>query len=705
MKTLKKKEYKTTFHGQDLALEFSDLAGQATSSAVGRYGESSVLVTVVMGEKEKAGDFFPLTVDYEERFYAVGKILGSRFMRREGRPSEEAVLSGRIIDRTIRPLFNQRLRNEVQVVVTILEWDGENDLDFITLLTASAALATSKLPWAGPVAGVKMFFDGQKLTFNPKLSALQDWQKEKSFLSFVSGPKDKINMIELEGIDADEAAVASAYAAAQKEINHLVEWQEKIVQEIGQPKVSLHLADSEESLIKMIRAFIVDKIEAAVFTKDKKERAQKMGEMRDSLMGHLVTEGIEERGLSAAEYILESEIDALVHKKALESGQRPDGRKLDEVRPLGGEVALFKRTHGSALFMRGETHALAVTTLAAPGSEQLIESLEFSGKRRFMLHYNFPHYSVGEIGKMGNTGRREIGHGALAEKAVRNIIPKQEEFPYIIRVVSEVLSSNGSSSMATVCGASLSLMDAGVPIKKAVAGIAMGLMSDEKGNYKVLTDIQGPEDHYGDMDFKVAGTSDGIRAVQLDTKIAGLNNKMITDTLGQAQKARMDILKVMNSILAAPRAELSTFAPVILTLNIDPEKIGEVIGPGGKIINSIIEKTGIITMDIEQDGKVFIAGPNRESAQMAYEIVESIAKDYKVGDIVEGEVVRIMDFGAIVEFGPGRDGMIHVSELKNGFVKKVEDVVQLGDVVRAKVIRVEDGRIGLSIKALQEKGE
>ena len=695
-----------------MTLEVSDLAGQATSAVLGRYGDTAVLVTAVMSDKDKAGiDYFPLIVDYEERFYAVGKILGSRFIRREGRPSEEAILSGRLIDRAIRPLFDQRLRREVQLVVTILEVDEENDTDFITMLTASTALAISEIPWAGPVAGVKLLRSSQDLKVNPTNSQVKaGWPGDGAFLSFVAGTADRINMIELEGIDASEASVAKAFAESQKEINHLIDWQKGIVKEIGKPKSAVHLAEPDESLIKVVKEFLAGKLEAAMFSKNKQEREAKMSELHELLRGHVLEQGLTDKEVSAAEHLFENATDELVHRKILEENQRPDGRKLDEIRDLHAEVGVLKRTHGSAVFVRGNTQALVVTTIAPPGSEQLIETMEFSGKRRFILHYNFPPYSTGEVGRVGNPGRREIGHGALAEKAVRNLIPSQEEFPYTIRVVSEILSSNGSSSQATICGASLSLMDAGVPIKKAVAGIAMGLIVEQSNlrssqdlKYKVLTDIQGPEDHYGDMDFKVAGSADGVRAIQMDVKIDGLTNQMLVDGLAQAKKARLEILKEMNKAISQPRKELSPYAPLVLTIDINPEKIGEVIGPGGKVINGIIAKTGALTIDIEQTGKVYIAGATKEKAQAAYQMVADIIREYKVGEIVEGQVVKILDFGAIVEFAPGRDGMIHVSELKQGFVKKVEDVVKLGDFVRAKIIKVEEGRIGLSIKALQNQ--
>ncbi len=708
---LQKKIFKTEFAGQPLSLEVSTLAHQASGAVIGKYGGNTVLVTAVMGNEDRDIDYFPLTVDYEERFYAAGKILGSRFVRREGRPGEEAILSGRMIDRTVRPLFDHRLRRDVQLVVTILEIDNESDLEFITLMTASTALAISDIPWNGPVAGVKMLFDGKKLTFNAKQSDIKAvWPAsplgepaEKGFLSFVSGTAEKINMIELEGIDADETEIAKAYDLAQKEIAKLIDWQKGIIKEIGKPKVNVRLSEPDAKLVKTVRDYLLDgKLEKAMYTKDKGEQHRKLAEVQEGLKALLTAEGRDEKELMLANHLFETVTDDLVHKKILESETRPDGRKLDEIRDLHAEVGLLQRAHGSALFIRGETQALVVTTIAPPGAEQLMESMRGLNERRFMLHYNFPPYSTGETGRVGAPGRREIGHGALAEKAVKNLIPSEDEFPYVIRVVSEVLSSNGSSSQATTCGAVLSLMDAGVPIKKPVAGIAMGMMTGPKGEYKVLTDIQGPEDHYGDMDFKAAGSADGVRAVQMDVKIDGITNQMLIDGLAQAKKARLEILKVMNKALAAPRKEISQYAPVILRLDINPDKIGLVIGPGGKTINSIIETTGALTIDIEQTGRVLIAGPNKEKAQAALEAVQSMVKEYTIGEIVEGPIVRILEFGAIVEFGPEQDGMIHVSELKEGFVKKVEDVVKLGQVVKAKIIKSDMGKIGLSMKGVPQ---
>ncbi len=693
---LNKQEFSTDFAEQKLTLSVSRLAGQANAAVLGTYGDTSILATVVMGKEDRNIDYLPLTVDYEERFYAVGKILGSRFMRREGRPSEAAVLSGRLVDRAIRPLFDQRVRRDIQVIITVLSYDEENDPDFIALLSASTALAISNIPWNGPVVGTRVarLKDG-KTIINPLNSIFIDNEKI-SFDAFVAGTENRINMIELGGNEAKESEIIESFDLAHQEIKKLINFQNETIAKIGRPKIEIKLAVADVNLKITAGNFLKDKLEAAVYVKEKVDQQNNLDELKKLLKKHLTEKGMED--LIAVDEIFEEELDKLVHKNAIERDTRPDGRKMDEVRELYSEVGLFKRLHGSALFCRGNTQALALTTLAAPGAEQLIESMEFSGKRRFMLHYNFPPYSVGETGRMGGVGRREIGHGNLADKAIRPLIPSKDEFPYTIRVVSEILSSNGSSSMASVCAASLSLMDAGVPIKKPAAGIAMGLMSSKDGKYKILTDIQGPEDHYGDMDCKIAGTADGITAMQMDVKIDGITTKILGEVLEQAKKARLEILESITKTIDKPRPQVSSYAPVIMTLDIMPEQIGEVIGPGGKIINGIIRETGALTIDIEQTGKVFVAAASYEQAEAAINFIKSITKRFQIGEIIEGEIIKILDFGAIMDLGGGKDGMIHVSELKNGYVEKVEDVVKIGDKVRAKVIRVEEGRIGLSLK-------
>ena len=695
---LNRKTFDLDLAARKLQLETSSIGEQTNSAIIGRYGDTTVLVTAVMGSEDRDIDYMPLTVDYEEKFYAAGKIIGSRFVRREGRPSDEAILSGRLVDRAIRPLFDSRMRRDIQVVITILSYDEENDPDLVALNAASAALLVSDIPWSGPVAGVKIAKIDGNLVVNPLLSQLNGGKAK--FETFVAGSRGKISMIELSGDDADEKEIMEAFKLAEKEIGKILDFQEKIAKELRVKKTDIKLNETPVELKKVVQEFLSGKLEKAIYVKGKTERQNNLGELKEDLLLHLKEIGFSGSDLGTANHVFDEEVDGMVHEKILREELRPDGRKLDEVRDLYGEIGLLPRTHGSALFIRGDTQALAVVTLASPGAEQLIETMERSWKRRFMLHYNFPPFSVGETGSYRGPGRRDIGHGALAEKAIRPLLPLQEEFPYTIRVVSEILSSNGSSSMATVCASSMALMDSGVPIKKPAAGIAMGLMSDAKGNYKVLTDIQGPEDHYGDMDLKVAGTRDGVNAIQMDVKIEGVTFEILEKSLEQTKKARLQILDFIEEVIKEPRKDLSKFAPRVITLNIDPEKIGEVVGPGGKMIKSIITRTGATTIDIEQTGVVYIAG-SKENAEAAAAEVKSIVREFEIGEMVEGPIIKILDFGAIVDLGGGRDGMIHVSELRNGFVENVADVVKVGDIVKAKVIRVENGKIGLSIKQLK----
>ena len=695
---LNKKQFTTEVAGKKLTLEVSDIAKQANAAVLGTYGDTSVLVTATMSKEDRAIDYLPLVIDYEERFYAAGKIIGSRFIRREGRPSEEAVLSGRLIDRSLRPLFDQRLRRDIQIIVTVLSYDEENDPDFIALITASTALSISDIPWNGPIAGVKLarFSDG-RIVINSTNSLLKG-EDRLGFEAFISGTTERINMIELAGNEAKEEELIEAFDLSQKEIEKLIEFQKKITKEIGQPKIKYDY-DNDNDLKNKVQEYLKDKLEAAIYSPEKVDRQSKIGLLKQELKDYLIEEGIGGSVLAKVDFLFEEEVNKLVHKNIIELEKRPDGRASDEVRQLYGEVGLFKRLHGSALFVRGSTQALAVVTLAAPGAEQLIETMEISSKRRFMLHYNFPPYCVGEISRLGSPGRREIGHGALTEKALRPLIPTQEEFPYTIRVVSEILSSNGSSSMASVCASSMVLMDAGVPLKKAVAGIAMGLMIDKSHKYKILTDIQGPEDHHGDMDCKVAGTTGGITAIQMDVKIEGLDLAVLKEVLSQAKKARLEILEFMKTVIDKPREKVSSYAPVVLSINIKPEQIGEVIGPGGRIINGIIAASGALSIDIEQSGRVFVAAADELKARAAVQQIKALTRDFQIGEIVFGKVIKILDFGAIVDLGGGKDGMIHVSELKDGFVEKVEDVLNLGDLVKVKIIKVENGKIGLSLKA------
>ncbi len=697
---LGRKRFTKAVGGRDLILEVSNLASQTNASVIATYGQTTVLATVVMDREDQPSDYFPLRVDYEEKFYAAGKILGSRYMRREGRPSDDAVLSGRVVDRVIRPLFDQRIRRGVQLVVTTLSYDGENDPDFVALMAASSALAISDIPWGGPVAGLRIA-KADKFIVSPTNSEVGEITKGK-FDAFIAGTSERINMIEFGGYEVSEEDTAKACELALGEIKELVDFQKELVSHVGKKKVVIEIPQAPEALVSEVKSFLADKHEASIYTPDKKETERLQYELKQSLIEHLQSKGFSETELMHVPNTLEEETDTLIKRNILENDKRPDGRALDEVRALYAEAGVFPRMHGSAIFVRGDTQALAVTTLGGPGDEQLVENIEFSGGRRFLLHYNFPPYSVGEAKSFRGPGRRDIGHGALALKAIEPLMPKKDEFPYTVRVVSEILSSNGSSSMATVSASSMSLMDAGVPLKSAVAGIAMGLVLDETGKYKILTDIQGPEDHYGGMDFKVAGTKDGINAVQLDVKVDGLTLTMIREILSRATTARLHVLETTNAVIDKPRSDLSQYAPRILITKISPDRIGELIGPGGKVINGLIEETGVDSIDIDDDGTVMVTTPDAKKAETAIARINSMMKEYEIGETVEGNIIKLLDFGAIVDLGGGKDGMVHISEFKDAFVKDIKEVAKEGDHVKAKVISVENGRIGLSVKRIKE---
>ncbi|MDO8443586.1 MAG: polyribonucleotide nucleotidyltransferase [Candidatus Azambacteria bacterium] len=690
------KNYSLDFAGQTLKIEIGKLANQANGAVTAQLGESVVLATAVMSRDAKiGGDFFPLTVDYEEKFYARGKILGSRFMRREGRPSEEAILNARLIDRAIRPLFNQGIRNETQIVTTVLSVDEKNDPDVLAMNAASVALLVSDIPWNGPIAAVRIGRVGDKWVINPSFA-----EREGSVADLVVSVSSdgKINMIETAPLaEISEKEIVEAIEFAREPLNELLKFNKKIADDFKAPKTAVAIAEVDTDLRNEVMKFLNadNALEKAIYEKDKTKRENNLSELKNKLEEHIAA--IDATKVRAAEPFLEEALDEIVHKNILEKEKRPDGRKLDELRDLSSEIGVLPRTHGSGLFQRGETQVLSALTLGSPSDELLIEGMIISTKKHFMHQYNFPPFSVRETGRMGAPGRREIGHGALAERALLPVVPGKEKFPYAIRIVSEVLSSNGSSSMASVCGSTLAMMDAGVPITKPVAGIAMGLMSNEKGDYKIITDVQGTEDHYGDMDFKVAGTRDGITAMQMDVKINGIDIKILKETLEQTKKARLEILDNISKTIAEPRPELSPLAPRIITIQIPVDKIREVIGPGGKVINEIIATTGA-AIDIEESGLVFVTAENEESGLKAQEIIMGIIKEYKVGEIVTGKVVNILDFGAIVEFGKGRDGMIHISELANRRVEKVTDVVAIGDEVKVKIKRIEGGKISLSLK-------
>ncbi|HRU33664.1 MAG TPA: polyribonucleotide nucleotidyltransferase, partial [Candidatus Paceibacterota bacterium] len=579
---LNEKNFSLDIGGRTLTVKFTPLAPQTNGAVLVQYGETTVLVTATMGKTDRLeSSFFPLVVDYEERFYAAGKILGSRFVRREGKPSEGAILTARLIDRSIRPLFDQNMRREVQVVATVLSIDADNDPDFPALIGTSIALATSDIPWNGPISAIRIGLVNNEFKVNPTYQERNEGQLD----FFLSSADNKITMLEVGGDEVPEEKILQATNIALTEIEKLQKFQSEIIKEMAKPKTSVVLKQIDPAIRSKTKEFIQDKLEDAIYTTDKMGRVSKLSELKKSLEEYLKNDGLDATAINEAFFVLEEEIDALVHKNILENDKRPDGRALDEIRPIHCEVGVIPRVHGSGLFIRGTTQALSIITLAAPSHALTVETIEECDTKRFIHHYNFPPYSVGEISSMRGPGRREIGHGALAEKSLYPIIPNKDEFPYTIRIVSEILSSNGSSSMASVCGSSLALMDAGVPIKKPVAGIAMGLMLDNESHYKILTDIQGPEDHYGDMDLKVAGTSDGITGMQMDVKITGITPKILEEGLAQAKKARLQILQKIAEVIEKPRTSLSPHAPKIFTLQVNPDKIRDIIGSGGKTIN------------------------------------------------------------------------------------------------------------------------
>ena len=702
-KKMQTKTYETEYCGKKLKVEISDLADQANGSVLVRYGETVVFATAVISKNKREGtDFFPLTVDYEEKFYAAGKIMGSRFIKREGRPSEEAILTARIIDRTIRPLFDGRLRNEIQVVVLALSVDGKNDSDIPAIIAASLALGISDIPWGGPVGAVRVGQIDGKFVFNPTYE-----EREKSVMDIAVCAKDgKVNMIEAGAKEIAEEIATKGIEGALEEIAKMEEFQKKIIKEIGKEKIKIEIKDKPKEAVALFEKNILPKLEAVLYSSAQGGQERKKPDV-DPLKKEweeLLKAGANEEFLAYADEIFEDGVDELVHSKVIDApkGQekRQDGRRTDEVRSLHASVDLLPALHGSAVFYRGNTHILSTVTLGGPQDAQLIEGMEVQTIKHFMHHYNFPPFSVGETGRMGSPGRREIGHGALVEKALLPVLPPKSDFPYTIRVVSEAMASNGSTSQGSICASTLALMDAGVPIKNPVAGISMGLMMRSDTEYRVLTDIQGFEDHFGDMDFKCAGTKDGITAIQLDIKVGGIPLDALKEAFEQSKNARSEILAVMLKAISEPRKELSPTAPRIIKMMINPDKIREVIGPGGKMINSIIDKTGA-EIDIEQDGSVYITGKNLKEADEAKKIIEGLTHEYVVDELVSGPVTRLFDFGAMVEIGPMQEGLVHISELAPFRVNKVTDVVNLGDTVKAKIISIDEkGRVNLSIKQL-----
>ena len=691
------KSFRMELAGRSLIVETGKMAKQASGAVLVRYGETVVLVTSTASKEAREGmDFFPLTVDYEEKMYAVGKMPGG-FLRREGRPGNSAILNARLIDRPIRPLFDKRCRNDIHVMATVLSVDYDNAPELCGMLGASASLGISDIPWDGPIAGVRVGrIDGQ-FVINPT----QEQLKVSTLNITVAGSETAILMVEGGAQEAPEEDVLDAIMFGHKTIKELVAFQKKIIEEVGKPKRTLIFPEIPEEIKTAIYAYAERPLKEAIFNPDKLTREAHMEEVRKEAEAHF-KEIYPENGSDIAECLNHLTKEIVRHMISVDK-IRPDGRALDEIRPISCEVGLLPRVHGSALFTRGQTQALTITTLAPMSETQIIDDLTQETEKRYIHQYNFPSYSVGETKSSRGPGRREIGHGALAERALIPVIPTVEEFPYAIRVVSEILESNGSSSQASVCGSTMSLMNAGVPIKAPVAGLAMGLVNEGE-HFTVLTDIQGMEDALGDMDFKVAGTAKGITAIQMDIKIHGLSREILLAALQQAQKGRMFILGKMAECIDKPAEHLSPYAPKIITLTIPVDRIRDVIGSGGKIINKIISETGV-KMDVEEDGHVYIATPDEEAAQRAKKWVEELTHEVQVGETYLGKVTRLMKFGVFVEILPGKEGMVHVSQLATRRVEKPEDVVHEGDEIMVKVTEIDDkGRINLSRKALlQEK--
>ena len=685
--------YSMQLGGRTLTIEAGKIAKQANGSVLVRYGDTAVVVAVTGTKVPREGvDFFPLTVDFEEKMYAVGKIPGG-FIKREGRPSEAAILTSRLIDRPIRPMFPDGYHNDVQIVATAVSVDQDNPPDMAAMIGASCALSISDIPFDGPIAGVRIGLINGEFIVNPNVE-----QTKTSELSLgVAGTKDAILMVEAGAKEVSEEVMLDAIWFAHDVIKDIVAFQEKIQAEIGKEKMEVPVYVPPAEIVEDIKAYGAEKLKAALMDADKLHREEMVSQVKKEI-AEVFNEKYPDNGKDVA-YVTQKLIKTVVRRTISVDKIRPDGRQLDEVRPVTCEVGLLARPHGSSLFTRGQTQILNVLALAPLREVQIIDGLGVEDTKRYIHHYNFPPYSVGETKPLRSPGRREIGHGALAERALLPVIPSEEEFPYAIRLVSEVLESNGSSSMGSVCGSTLSLMDAGVPIKAPVSGVAMGLVKD--GDYfTILTDIQGLEDALGDMDFKVAGTEKGITAIQMDIKIDGINKEIFQQALAQAKKGRAFILGKMLEAISEPRKELSPYAPKITTININPDKIRDIIGPGGKMIKKIIEETGA-KIDVDDSGKVFVAAVNSESAQKAIDIIEGIVAVAEVGKVYTGKVTRLMNFGAFVEILPGKEGLVHISQLSTERVEKVEDVVSVGDEIAVKVVEIDQkGRINLSRKAV-----
>ncbi|MFK2825042.1 polyribonucleotide nucleotidyltransferase [Bacillus sp. B190/17] len=696
----RKQTFSIEWAGRQLTVEVGQVAKQANGAALIRYGDTVVLSTATASKEAKPFDFFPLTVNYEERLYAVGKIPGG-FIKREGRPSEKATLASRLIDRPIRPLFAEGFRNEVQVISVVMSVDQNCSSEMAAMFGSSLALSISDIPFEGPIAGVIVGRVNGEFIINPSVEQLEASDMHLT----VAGTKDAINMVEAGADEVTEEVMLEAIMFGHEEIKRLIAFQEEIVKAAGKEKIEVELYELDAEAEQQVRAICEKEMIAAIQVQEKHAREDAINAVKADVIEKFTAEEADEATMKQVSQILDKIVKEEVRRLITVEKVRPDGRKIDEIRPLSSEVSLLPRTHGSGMFTRGQTQVLSICTLGALGDVQILDGLGIEESKRFMHHYNFPSFSVGETRPLRAPGRREIGHGALGERALEPIIPDEKEFPYTVRLVSEVLESNGSSSQASICASTMALMDAGVPIKAPVAGIAMGLVKSGE-HYTVLSDIQGMEDHLGDMDFKVAGTAKGVTALQMDIKIEGLSRQILEEALQQAKKGRMHILDHMISVIAEPRSELSDYAPKILTMTINPDKIRDVIGPSGKQINKIIEETGV-KIDIEQDGTIFISSINAEQNQAAKRIIADIVREVEVGQMYDGTVKRIEKFGTFVELFPGKDGLVHISELAEERVRKVEDVVSLGDKLLVKVIGIdEQGRVNLSRKAvLKEQKE
>lgn len=695
---MESKIFNLEIDGKPLTVTVNDFAERANGSVFVRFGETTVLATCVIGENDVDGiDYFPLSVNYEEKFYAGGRIFGSRFTRREGKPSDESVLISRLIDRTLRPLFDKDIKKEVSITVTLLSFDGNLDPAIIGIFAASLCLLISDIPWNGPVAGVRIGQNEQNLIVFP------DYGEREEIDLVVSGLKDKdnsiiFNMFEAKLSEKKEETISKAISFAKEYIEKLLNFQLEIQKQVGKEKKILKVKERKEEIEKDIIDTFNDRFEKEIDSHD----------LANEIKTYLKEKYEDSQSVNYGMNFVESALEKALHDLVLKKEKRPDNRGFDEIRNLFADVNYLPRVHGSGVFVRGQTKALSVLTLGGPGEEKILESVEFDGKKRFMHHYNFPPFSVGDPRPSRGPGRREIGHGRLGEKALEPIIPDFDSFPYTIRIVSEVLSSNGSSSMASTCAACLALMDGGVPIKDMVAGIAMGIIVDldnskpvKERKYKILTDIQGPEDHYGDMDFKVAGTKNGVTALQMDVKFDGITEEMLAFGLEKARIARLKILDVMKAVILEPRADLNPYAPRVTMIAINPEKIGDVIGSQGKVINKIIEECDV-EIEIEDDGKVYITSKDKQGMDKAIKWIEDLTEEAQVGKLYTGTVKKILDFGAIVEVLPGQEGMIHISELDNKRVAKVSDVVKIGDRVKVKVISLgNNGKISLSLKQVK----